>query len=946
MDKKFNDLRRWLPGPLELGLAAVLALPTLAGAQQAEEEAQQAPASAGEIEEVVVLGTVTGTGIRGVAPVGSQVFDIPRAQLLESPVRDAAEIISNLPQGSQIDSGVASADGGNDSGGSGLNLRGLGGNASLMLLDGHRMASQGVSSIGPDPSAIPFAAIERVEVVLDGASSVYGSDAVAGVVNYVMRDDFQGVDVQISGRSGVYDSTKIELVSGHNWNGGNLMWGLSFEDQDSMPSSARDYLREDLRPYGGNDNRHRTPTSGNSPIISIGSRDYAVPANFTGELDATGQFRRPTADEIRNAPLEANLADRADYVNYMAALERTGAFLRGSWDLNDAAELTYTGMWSRREASNISWNRIRVRVTENTPYWIPGLTSRSNYTVVVSMPENGIPYTADPYVTTLNNYLDLRWDIGEWQMNGSVFQGRTYGADINRPEANNAALINDPAGTPSGYRNYADYGNNPEWLNPYLTDADQPGIENLVGWTWRYADQNLTGINARFEGPLMELPGGTMRLNAGAEHSTSDHWLGLPQTVRYYNKDMYWLRDTVIDRQVNSAFAELYAPLAGDMPGVQLLALSASVRRDDYSDFGPTTNPRFGLTWDISDSLSVRASAGEAFRAPTLTQVNPGVNSTLTRATINASPDTPIPVTIPEDGETEIFSRGGRTPTLGPETAEMWSVGFDYTPIQVEGLQIQFTYYDVDYSNRIETLPNWTTALSSAQNYRIYEPYIYPYTQPANCVDGDLNTYNPILTRWLELEGTRFAGGSGDCRTVAVIDRGEQNVGSLFQRGIDYQVSYAWETGAGAFRASLNVADILELNRSLISGGEVFSILDRIGWQISRRSNARLNWANDNWSATLTARIEGSYLNDNTPTVNRVRLPSHEVGAWTTYDLMVAYTAPEGRGLLSGVNFALGAQNLTDADPPIVLNGRVAFDSNVHNPFNRSWRMELSKRFE
>src|SRR5690606_21921634 len=123
---------------------------------------------------------------------------------------------------------------------------------------------------------------------------------------------------------------------------------------------------------------------------------------------------------------------------------------------------------------------------------------------------------------------------------------------------------------------------------------------------------------------------------------------------------------------------EGYIPLLSDLPGVQRLALSAAVRNDDYSDFGATTNPRLGLTWDVNESFSIRGSYGEAFRAPTLTQINPGTNSTLTRSRVSVAPGLDIPVTDPVSGQTDIFTRNGKTPTLGPETAEMWSVGFDY----------------------------------------------------------------------------------------------------------------------------------------------------------------------------------------------------------------------------------------------------------------------------
>ncbi len=930
---------------LKFSAIALLVSPAWTYAQQEEDREQQNNGPDEGVEQIVVQGTATGTGIRGVAPIGSQVLNLSRMELEAAPVRDSAEIIAYLPQGSQIGSGLASPDGANDSGNSGLNLRGLGGNASLQLLDGHRMVGQGVSEIGADPSAIPFAAIQRVEVVLDGASAVYGSDAVAGVVNFILRDDFEGVDIKVSGRAGEYDTSKIELVAGHSWGDLNIMFGGSYEDQDAMPMSSRGYLRQDIRAYGGADNRLSDPTPGHPGVIEVSNTFYGIPEDFTGVTDPVTGLVRPTLEEVQNT--EPTFADAADYSNYIAATKRKGAFARISYDVSDTVRLTYTGLVSKRESRNVTFGGLTVNITPNSPYYIPGLNpSGGNYAVHINTAENGFTWLSQPWVTTQNHYLDLQWDIGEWQLNSSAFYGRTRGLDIYRPEANNAALTNDPAGTPEGYLNYADYDNNPEWFNPYLTEF-QPGLaEHLIGDTYRRGDQDLTGINARIEGPLLDLPAGTMRVSVGAEYTEASHWLGLDQTVRYYDKRNYWLRDTSIDRDVTSAFMEAYVPLIDDLPGVQRLALSAAVRTDEYSDFGSTTNPRFGLTWDVNDSLSIRGSYGKAFRAPTLTQVNPGVNSTLTRTTISVAPGLDIPITDPANGKSDIFTRAGRTPTLGPETADMWSLGFDYMPYQIDGLAVQLTYYEVDYTNRIEALPNWQSALSSADNRRIYGPYVYPYTQPADCVDGDLDTYNPILTQWLNLEGTRFAGGPGDCQTVAVIDRGEQNVGSLDQRGIDFQASYNWDTDLGSWHAMANVAKILELKRTLISGGEWFDVLDRIGWQTSLRAIGRLSWMNENWTAALTARIEGGYTNDQTPRVDGVQLPEQEVGSWTTWDATVSYTTPDDGRWWSNVTALLAVQNLADRDPPIVLHDEVAIDSDVHNPFGRMLVFEMSKRWE
>jgi iron complex outermembrane receptor protein len=908
------------------------------------------------IEEIIVQGTATGTGIRGVAPVGSPSINISREELLESPVRNAAEIIRELPQGSQLDSGLANPSGGNGGGARGLNLRGLGANASLMLINGHRPVGQGISSVAPDPGAIPFAAIERVEAVLDGVSSVYGSDAVAGVVNFILRNDFEGVDIKLSGQSGLQDGRQIDLVAGRNFENANIMIGLSEERLDAMRTNERGYLMQDLRPYGGADNRLTTPNAGTPGTIVLRNRTmFGIPSSFTGVTDPTTGLRRPTLAEVQANRGLPNLADAGDYSTYRGEEDNTKGFARIRYDLSDTLQLTYTGLFGIRETRNEGSTSLALNITPSSPYYIPGLaTANQAYTVRYNVRDAGVAWPITTSETTINQFVDARWDLGEWMVTGSFFAGATEGDDINRPEANNAALTTDPAGTPAGYRNYAEFGNNPEWFNPYLA-TPQPGLaEHLIGTTVRMGEQKQRGARAGVEGPIWQLPGGEVRVNVGAEYVWSTHWNKLNQDVRFYDKTNYVLRDTRINREVKSVFGEIYIPIvdsANSMTAVQRLAVNISARQDSYSDFGSTVNPRIGLSWDINDSISLRASAGTAFRAPSLDQINPGVNSTLTRGTIqvNSALVNEFPLTIPSTSTTDIFVRGGRNPDLGPEEAKMWSAGIDLTPEMFDGLRTSLTYYSVKYEDRIETVPNASSALSSTANRALYSPYITPIQQPSNCVDGVLNTYHPLFQKYLGMEGTRFAGGPGDCQVVAIYDQGLQNVGSVNQSGVDLQASYSLMTDLGLWRVSANVAKILELERTLISGGTWFEVLDRIGWQTSMRSNLRLSWMGENWNAALTTKIEGDYTNDQTPVVGGVKIPTQKVGSWTTFDATVAYTLPDNGSWLSGFNATLGVQNLTDKEPPIVLNGSGngarAIDWNVHNPFGRMWRLELSKKF-
>lgn len=928
-------------------LACAVILATSATSLQAQ--SQQA------IEEIVVRSTATGTGIRGIAPVGSPSISISREELLESPVRNAAEIITEMPQGSQLDSGTANAAGGNGGGARGLNLRGLGSNASLMLINGHRPVGQGISSVAPDPGSIPFAAIERVEAVMDGVSSIYGSDAVAGVVNFILRNDYEGVDLKLSGQSGLQDGRQIDIVAGRNFENANVMIGLSEQRLDAMKTNERGYLMQDLRAYGGADNRLTTPYAGTPGTIVLRNRTmFGIPSNFTGVTDPTTGLVRPTLDEVSALRGQPNLSDAGDYTTYRGEEDNTKAFARVRVNLTDSLKLTYTGLLGVRNTRNDGNSSLALNITPDSPYYIPGLApSNQAYTVRYNAVEGGVAWPITTSETTINQFVDAELDIGQWLLSGSFFTGATEGEDINRPEANNAALTTDPAGTPAGYLNYAEFGNNPEWFNPYLSTPQSGLSEHLVGTTIRMGEQKQRGTRVGLEGPLWELPGGTARLNVGAEYVWSTHWNKLNQDVRFYDKTNYVLRDTRINREVKSVYGEVYTPVfdtLNSVPGIQKLALNISARHDEYSDFGKTTNPRIGVSWDLNNSVSLRASAGTAFRAPSLDQINPGVNSTLTRGTIQVDQSlvAEFPLTIPSTNTTDIFVRGGRNPDLGPEKADMWSFGMDLTPAMLDGFRSSITYYSVKYEDRIETVPNASTALNSQANRGLYAPYITPITQPAGCTDGVLNTYHPLFQSYLNIEGTRFAGGPGDCSVVAIYDQGLQNVGSVNQSGVDFQASYNWLNDMGLWRVSANVAKILELERTLISGGEWFDVLDRIGWQTSLRSNVRLSWSGGNWNAALTTKLEGSYTNDSTPVVNGVKVPTQEVSSWTTMDATIGYTTPDDGTWLAGINATIGVQNISDKQPPIVLNGTGngarAIDANVHNPFGRIWRLELSKR--
>ena len=508
------------------GSLFLAAMPTLCATAQAQAgaAANNNDSQQGALEEIIV--TATGTSIRGVAPTGSAVLNLSREELLVAPVREASEIIAKLPQGSNLGFTEAPGGGGNNGRGSGVNLRGLGGNATLVLFDGHRLAGQGIINQFADPNQIPFAAIERVEVVTDGASAIYGSDAVAGVVNYIMRRDYQGAEVTARfGHADVYNTKAIDAVAGYSWARGNIMFGVSAENRGDFLRGERAYLKQDLRPFGGNDNRlvGTTTQPGARGNIIVGTTVYGIPAVASGN---------PTAAQVLALQGQPNLVDSADYTSFLPERTRVSGVLRARHSFTDAIELTYTALASKRNTKFEQFTPITIAIPVTSSLYIPGLTGTtpSAYTVQYNTSLNGLRNIQQPFENVVNHTLDLKIDLaGEWQFNGSLIRGKTTGCGVCGPENNNTF--------PNQYAGTADAS----LLNPYLSTVQSVGVNRLVGVTTQAAELNLKDVMVRFEGPLMSLPGGAIRASVGGEYSINEPSSGAgseyPQLCGYHAAD-------------------------------------------------------------------------------------------------------------------------------------------------------------------------------------------------------------------------------------------------------------------------------------------------------------------------------------------------------------------------------------------------------------------------
>jgi iron complex outermembrane recepter protein len=921
-----------------------LSLTGLAHAQQTAPASTAAADDDNADAEIIV----TGTAIRGVAPVGSATVNITRDTIVQSGLRDPSSLIAQLPQGSSLGATLGNSGGRS----AGVNLRGLGNNATLLLFDGHRTVTQGVQNLVPDPNTIPFGAIERVEVVTDGASAIYGSDAVAGVVNYIFRRPFDGAEVTARYTDTRYTQGAIDAVLSRKWDGGGVLIAFGYEGNSRITQGDIPQLRADQRSFGGNNNQLQGTVFnavGQTGALLQGNVVYGLPNNLNG--------RTPTTAEVQALRGNPSLVDSSDFQDYYTARTRYSVLARVVQDLGDLGEVSVTGMFNRRtnEArgqGDGAFQSIAVAIPTNSPYFVPGLGSGSQsivYNFRLNNPDR--PLNRNDYENTHNVLLDYKVGLfSNFRLTVGAGWGVSEGCAVCQPQAN-TILTSFIAGPTTAAQ-----------FNPYL-QGPQPSAEKIFGIFVQKVRNEMVDFLPKIDGTLFTLPGGAVRIAVGGEFTKtwykqqSDYSLN-PTTTQVV------FRFANSNRSVTSAFGEVFIPLFGDDNQTTLLRkldLSAAIRHDRYSDFGSTTNPKFGLTWKPFDDLQLRGSYGTSFRAPTLAETNFNVVGAANRTFLTNNLGNPqIPISNASNGTSLFLVSSFRFNQLRPETAKIYSFGADYTPSFVPGLKLGATYYSVVYRDRISALPATASALTSAANFALYRPFITLAPQPASCVNGSVNgnpgapqyaTYNPTYLPFLNAPGSYPPTTANDCQLVGILNAATSNLGQVEQRGIDLLASYVKDTPIGTLSFNGSFTKILGLKRNLLPGAPLNNALDTIGEQISSRGRFAAGLSKDGFSGLFAANYIGGYLNNLTPTVAGVRVPSQNIPSWTTFDLTLTYASQAKGGLFAGTRFTLNAQNMFDMDPPLVLSTQAqggvptATDLNVHNVFGRILTFEISKSF-
>jgi iron complex outermembrane recepter protein len=943
-------------------------------------------------EEVVVTGTL----IRGIAPIGAPTSTVDNAAIVATGTTNTADLLATQPA---LNSFNTLPIGGNQAYRSTAatvpGMRGLPGTAVLVLLDGHRLVGDSPLLTTADPSAIPAGAIDRVEIIQDGGSATYGSDAVAGVINIILKKDFNGAETSGSYTSADgYDQYNLGQTFGTTWDAGSALISASFEKNSDLLNSDRDYYMQDLTPYGG---RNGFSTScgasapGTEPALNVllDNGTWFNSASLQALPVTTGGALSPTTP-ARNTPpglTQAVTCDPALNNQLINPVEKLAVVGNVRHDLNDRVTLFADAKFSsvktdqRYQPTNLVVNDPTLnttpgsRLTSGTlviPGTNPFFRAPPGYTVTPDSVEQIFVnsrtfgaqgdvwnhFKSESYMLDVGATTDL-W--GDWQLTGDINFGYSTSSalNLNSTGPNPNALLAAAFGTTTDTA-----------LDPFGGQTNPDVVAAIMDWPLLFdAKQRIYDVNVRADGSLFELPGGTVKLAVGIanrhEQYEGRNPIGVPGQRNA-------LPDNAQDasRTINAVNAELAIPVFGNpnaLPGLRGLQLSVAARYDDYSDVGSSTNPKYGLVWSPIDDLSLRASFGKSFHAPQLADSF----AIDTRATANVTTGgTIVPDNLPVGVPTLGFAGGH--PNLKSETAETWSFGLDYTPEYVPGLSVSLSYFDIDYRNQV-IIPQNNPA--SVNNPALAgSVFIYNQISTTGCSATGAPVaagtggpcYGPISQAVMDelLGGVRAVNFAGTPTTYFVTDLRRTNLGSNLIHGWDFDFSYRHDAGAGTISASLSGEYLTKFliqsapgspyNDALTSGLQYFQ--NDAGAQsiIPWHARATLGWQQDNISTQLSVAYTGDYDYLYTPVdystnPNGVSLPNRiqNVDPFVTVDLSGIYDFDSESGILGGVRLQLNVYNILDEEPPLQYStgNYGGFASPSASPLGRTFRLSLTKRW-
>ncbi len=879
-----SSVRRYVQ-TLAIGAVSAAALAPHALAQDAGNQMQ--------LEEIVVTGTL----IRGVEVAGSNPISMDAENILETGAVTTNELLAALPQVSNFFNQRPET----DPRGAALaqvnrpNLRNLpgvstiSGSTTLLLLDGHRLAPVGTDQATPDADAIPTIVMERVELVTDGGSSLYGADAVGGVINFTTIDKFDGVKVDLGYDAGDdYNGWQGSLLAGTDWDSGSGYIALATTDRDSVLIEDRDWAAQG---DWNEDGTVLTPSGTEclEPVGAVTTWFWFAPASiWTDNPAAPGAGVTPVGEPC----------DIDGKSSLLPEQQRDNIFGGLTQQLGDSMTFDLKAYYMDRETT---YDRYPTGDTIGEPSpneqgLVGGATGD-----LTSTSQVGFSYGAHPAYRNRQLKLDIEtWGItpeltidlpNSWQIRNTLFYGESKNEVVD-PQSNRAKLI--------------EYVNGGQ-LDPLnVGTADAAVVNDILNWQlYDYVEQELLDLRVIADGDVFELPAGMLKAAIGAEYARDEASKKNGETTYGGTGSL----DTRSDhRDVYSAFVELSIPV------FESLELSVSARYDDYSDFGNTTNPQFGFSYNPTDWLHIYGKYAESFNAPTvIDSISPGIG----RFVPNAAAGVPDPLGVRTDpNRDDVLIFEGSSGALGPQTAESMGFGFELRPL--DELSINLYYYEIEFVDLLAAVnPQLSSVVLLNPDKFIFEP-----TQ---------EEWDSLLA---QIDNAEQFSDIDPADVGVVVDRRVDNTDEAELKGYDFSARYTHDTSGGTF--SYGVAGNYQDEFILTKAG---ADIDQLTYLPDLTVSADVGWSQDNAQARVTFRYTGSSDADPAIAVNQ-----DDVDSFLTTNLFIGYTF-EGEGFVDGLSVRFNLDNVFDEEPSEYRTQRnLSYSENTWS-LGRMFKFGISKTF-
>ncbi|MEQ8207654.1 MAG: TonB-dependent receptor [Woeseia sp.] len=790
---------------------------------------------------------------------------------------------------------------------SSINLRNLGSNRVLVLVDGRRWVS-GAGTRGfrdfVDLNTIPLAAVERIEVLKDGASAIYGSDAISGVVNIITRKNVDGMEVKLytgATSEGDGQTRNVSLTLGSSNDRSSSFVNVSFVEGEPIYTEDRSFS--------------------------------AVPLNALSTTTAQGRYRLGPSDSRRFTLSDgANGADAGDFRlfsspgdlyngfhhNYLVGPRKlANLYAQGRYDVTDSITAVAHAMYNKRKSDQLFSEvspRIRggdgMLIPADHPYNPFGVElSGSNFEinrVLTAMGQRVNEQEVDTFRVGFalegEVFEDWNWDVGySYSENDATFISHNQ---INVDRLAVALGPNDRCAAAQGCVPFNIFGD-ASLMTPAMLDYVRVNAKDRNGTSQDDFTFNITG-------DLFEMPAGPVGFAAGFEHrrerayDTPDGEVNAPPTNFSPANDRSTSSAPRIGTNGQYELDEMYVEFS--VPLFDSLELDLAARYSDYSSFGDTVNGKFGFSYRPTDSLHLRATFAEGFRAPSISELYAGARSTNLPAMdpcsdlLNSGASTTVVANctaqgVPANGSyvqntNAVTATVGANALLQPEESESMTIGVVYQPAWNENLNFALDWYDIDI----------TDTITSLGTQRILD----------ECASFD--RYCNLVTR-----------DPANGEILNVIDGGV-NIGGTQVSGVDFSARYEMpDTRVGSFTYKLDLAYLDEYVLTIRNPDGSLNVENLAGEQLFRenyarvRTNATVEWLRDSWDFSWSGRyIHGTREDSDQGNVDSAFYHDIQAGyQFNKYD----------------TRLTLGIDNLFDQDPPISLvNSNINFDIQSFNP--------------